>query len=390
MRIGFDISQTGTDKAGCGYFADGLIHELAEIDSTNQYVLYPLFGDAWCDPPLDEMTTHIERPGWGRGPVPKSAEAARDFWANTPDDFERQLGQVDLIHSNNFYCPTVLTRTKLVYTLYDLAFLDHPDLTTEQNRIHVFNGVFNAAVLADFIIAISHSTRDHFLRIFPHYPPEKIAVVYPASRFAPNSPPVQRPAAFDRLRPGQFWLTVGTIEPRKNHRRLLEAYALLKRRRPDTPPLVLAGAHGWLMEGFDKVAENLGIAHDVVILGYVEDRALQWLYENCMAFCYPSLFEGFGLPVLEAMTLGVPVVSSNASSLPEIVGDAAPLFDPGSAESIASAMADLQEHPQKRESIRQNVQKRALLFSWDTSARSVLDIYRRVVAQGLQPAASAK
>jgi glycosyltransferase involved in cell wall biosynthesis len=379
MRIGFDISQTGTDKAGCGYFADGLIRQLADIDSTNQYILYPLFGDAWCDPPLDQTTTHISRPGWGRGPVQKSAEAARDFWANPPEDFERQLGPVDLIHSNNFYCPPGLTHTKVVYTLYDLAFLDHPDLTTEQNRIHVFNGVFNAAVLADFIIAISRSTRDHFLRIFPHYPAERIAVVYPASRFQADAAPIERPSALDRLKPGRFWLSVGTIEPRKNHRRLLEAYALLKQRRPDTPPLVFAGAHGWLMEGFDKVAQNLGIAHDIVVLGYVEDRALRWLYQNCLAFCYPSLFEGFGLPVLEAMTLGAAVISSNASSLPEIVGDAAPLVDPDSADSIASAMADLQDNPEKREAIRGHLRQRASLFSWPSTARSVLDIYQQVV-----------
>ncbi len=380
MRIGYDISQTGADKAGCGYFADSLIRQLAELDSANQYILYPLFGDAWCDPPLDQTTIRLDRPGWGRGPVQRSAEAAREFWANPPDDFERQLGPVDLIHSNNFYCPTNLKRTKLVYTLYDLAFLDDPDFFTEQNRIHVFNGVFNAAVLADFIIAISRSTRDHFLRIFPHYPPERIAVVYPASRFSGGGAErIDRPAAFDRLTPGRFWLSVGTLEPRKNHRRLLEAYALLKRRHPGTPPLVLAGAHGWLMEGFDKVAENLGINHDIITVGYVEDRALRWLYQNCMALCYPSLFEGFGLPVLEAMTLGAPVIVSNASSLPEIVGDDAPLVDPSSAESIASAMAELQENPDRRETIRRRLQQRATLFSWRSTARGVLEIYQRVV-----------
>jgi glycosyltransferase involved in cell wall biosynthesis len=381
MRIGFDISQTGAQKAGCGYFADSLIRQLAEMDSTNQYVLYPLFGDAWCDPPLDQTTTHIDRPGWGRGPVQKSAEAAREFWANPPEDFERQLGPVDLIHSNNFYCPTELKRTKLVYTLYDLAFLDYPDLYTEQNRIHVFNGVFNAAVSADFIIAISRSTRDHFLRVFPHYPADRIGVVHPASRFLSDGAPVERPIALDRLKPGAFWLSVGTIEPRKNHRRLLEAYALLKRRIGHAPPLVFAGAQGWLMEGFDKVAENLGIGHDIILLGYVEDRSLRWLYQNCLGFCYPSLFEGFGLPVLEAMTLGAPVIASNVSSLPEIVGDAAPLVDPDSAESIAAAMGDLQEDPQKRETIRRYQQQRASLFSWRSAARGVLDIYQQVVAQ---------
>jgi glycosyltransferase involved in cell wall biosynthesis len=133
------------------------------------------------------------------------------------------------------------------------------------------------------------------------------------------------------------------------------------------------------MEGFDKVAENLGINHDIITVGYVEDRALRWLYQNCMALCYPSLFEGFGLPVLEAMTLGAPVIVSNASSLPEIVGDDAPLVDPSSAESIASAMAELQENPDRRETIRRRLQQRATLFSWRSTARGVLEIYQQVV-----------
>lgn len=378
MRIGFDISQTGLEKAGCGHYADSLIRQLADLDRVNPYILYPLFGDAYCDPPLDETTIHIERPGWERGPVQKSAEAAREFWSNPPEDFEKRLGEPDIVHSNNFFCPLALKRARLIYTLYDLAFLEYPDLTTEQNRVQVFNGVFNASMAADHIIAISQSTRDHFLRVFPHVDPERVTVIHPGSRFSADTPAVARPAALDHLQPDSFWLSVGTVEPRKNHRRLLEAYALLKRRLGQTPPLVLAGAKGWLMEGFDKVAENLGVLHDVIVPGYVDDIALQWLYQNCTAFCYPSLFEGFGLPVLEAMTLGAAVVASNVSSIPEIVGDTAPMVDPQSAESIYAAMADLQENPQRRGLMRERMRQRARQFSWAEAGRKVLEVYRRV------------
>jgi hypothetical protein len=145
LRIGFDISQTGELKAGCGYVADSLIRQLAEIDSVNEYILYPAFGDAFCDPVLGASTVQLERPHWRRGPLHKTTELARDFWNTPPDDFEEQLGRPDVIHSNNFYCPMPLAHARLVYTLYDLAFVDHPELTTERNRTHVFSGVFNPA-----------------------------------------------------------------------------------------------------------------------------------------------------------------------------------------------------------------------------------------------------
>ena len=379
MKIGFDISQTGRLKAGCGYFADSLIRHLAQVDSDNEYVLYPTFGDAYWDPEWPTATCQINQPNFTRGLGHRTYEAAQLFWSNAPTDVEAQLGNPDIIHANNFFCPPGLQKARLVYTLYDLGFLEHPEWTTEQNRIICFTGAFNASLRADCVIAISDYSRRHFLEIFPHYPSDRVVVIYPASRFSGRSEFAQ-PEGLPPVHPEQFWLNVGTLEPRKNHRRLLQAYARLKAHLGQTYPLVLAGGRGWLMDDFEKSLDSLDLRQDVILLGYVDDAALQWLYQNCFAFVYPSLFEGFGLPVLEAMGLGAAVITSNVSAIPEIVRSAGAMIDPTDEERIFRAMLQLIEQENWRTSLRQASLARATLFSWDRAARKVLDVYAQVLS----------
>jgi len=255
-----------------------------------------------------------------------------------------------------------------------------PEFTTEANRIACFDGVFRASLYADRIIAISAYSREHFLQTFPHYPSERITVVYPASRLVKRDD-LLRPRQLAQLQPDQFWLTVGTLEPRKNHRCLLQAYARLKVHLGKTYPLVLAGGKGWLMDDFERTVDELELRQDVILLGYVEDAALQWLYENCFAFVYPSLFEGFGLPVLEAMSVGAPVIASETTSLPEIVGGAGLLVDPLSETSLAAALLQLTQDTQIRRDFRQRALERAKLFSWTKSAKRVVDLYQETLTQ---------
>lgn len=378
MRIGFDVSQTGNIKAGCGYFADSLIRNLALIDHDNEYILYPTFGDFYFDSSMP-IFCQIPQANFRYGLRHYFLDKAQDFWRNPPVNYETQLGNPEIIHANNFFCPTKLKNAKLVYTLYDLGFVENPDWTTEQNRTGCFGGVFNASLYADFIIAISEYSRGYFLNVFPHYPEERIVVVYPASRF---SPPVNmpKPAPLDALHPEKFWLSVGTLEPRKNHRRLLQAYAMLKTKVGKTFPLVLAGNQGWLMEDFQDQIDSLGLYQDVILLGYVDDNTLQWLYQNCFAAIYPSLFEGFGLPVLEAMTLGALVITSNSTSIPEIAGSSAILIDPLQEEEIYEALFKLVSNKIYREALKQKALQQARKFSWSSSAAKILDLYQKVVS----------
>ncbi len=378
MRIGFDVSQTGDLKAGCGYFADSVIRHLAEIDKFNEYILYPTFGDFYWDSQWSQTTCHIKQPNFQRGLRHRRFEHAQRFWATPPVDLEAQLGNPDLIHANNFFCPTTLRKARLVYTLYDLGFVDHPEWTTEANRIGCFTGVFQASVYADLIVAISKYGRQHFLDIFPHYPADRIVVMSLASRFNnPTGSP--RPKTLPQLQPENFWLSVGTLEPRKNHERLLRAYARLKTKQKQVFPLVLAGSRGWLMDNFEQTIDLLGLRQEVILLGYVDETALQWLYENCFACVYPTLFEGFGLPVLEAMSLGAPVITSAVTSIPEIVEDAGILLNPLSEEDLFQALWQLCEDKQLRATLKEKSVRQAKKFNWATTAQTLLYCYEETL-----------
>ncbi len=204
MRIGFDISQTGKAKAGCGWLADSLIRHLAEIDTRNEYVLYPTFGDGYWDIVGPESTVHIDKSNFQRGLSHATMAEMREFWRNPPSDLETRLGEPDIVHANNFFCPRGLRQARLVYTLYDMMFLEHPESTTEANRNTCFTGVFNASLRADFIVAISQYSRNHFLSTFPHYPADRVHVVHRRFLFQPQCP---RPRKFQPcFCPGRFWL----------------------------------------------------------------------------------------------------------------------------------------------------------------------------------------
>lgn len=379
MKIGFDISQTGQNKAGCGYFADNLIKNLAMIDKNNEYLLYQTFGDHFWDE--NQFLSYIQKANFQIGLRHDSLGEAYRFWNDGLQCKEKHLGKINLIHCNNYFCPKEkLSNIKIVYTLYDLSFTNHPEYTTEANRLACFDGVLNASLNADYIFAISKSTKNHFLHTFPYYPEEKISVVYPASRYQDHSSiESKRTSSLSMLESGKFWLNVGTIEPRKNYLNLLNAYAKLKEKYPETFPLVFAGTKGWMSDNFELQLEQLKITNDVIVLGYVDESELLWLYQNCYCFLFPSFFEGFGLPVLEAMSVGAPVISSNTSSIPEIVADSGILFDPRDTDHLVTAMEHVFRNTSYRDELSSKAKLRAAEFSWQKAAEQVLSIYQRIV-----------
>lgn len=382
MRIAYDITQTGENKAGCGYFAYSLIRALAALDSDNEYLLLNSFGEFIWDRKASPAACGI----WQANFKPSLLRhiyygGVRRFWHTPPSNLDSALGNPDIVHSNNFFAPSGLRRAHLVFTLYDLSFVEDPEWSTESNRALCAEGVYHASLYADTILAISEYSRSHFLRVFPHYPSENVHVVYPASRYT-RSLNVERPKKLPRLvSEGKFWLCVGTLEPRKNHLGLLRAYARHKARFGKVLPLVHAGGPGWLMEDFKDQIRRLDLQNDVILLGYVDDMALQWLYQNCFAFLYPSFFEGFGLPVLEAMSLGAAVITSNVTSIPEIVGDAGILVDPRLDEQISNAMDELAGDENRLIALRQASLQRAAIFSWARAAQQTLDIYESEVTK---------
>jgi glycosyltransferase involved in cell wall biosynthesis len=178
--------------------------------------------------------------------------------------------------------------------------------------------------------------------------------------------------------PEQFVLFLGTLEPRKNIGRLIASYAALRERRGGgaTPKLVIAGGKGWFYENLFAEVSQRGLEDDVLFTGFVPSEELVWWYRSALMFVYPSLFEGFGLPVLEALACGTPVITSNASSLPEVAGDAALLVDPHDTESLVSAMQRLLNDSELRAALSEAGVRQARLFPWSRTAAGTAAVYR--------------
>lgn len=377
MHIGFDISQTGSGKAGCGYFAHALVQSMLELSPEHRYSLFPSFGDFYFDPLMPLLNPYSGR-DVHYGPRHLTRESARSFW--TGSEVERALHNPDIVHANNFWCPTQIASSRLIYTFYDMGFAVEPAWTTEANRTGCFDGVFRSSVAADWVVAISKASREHYLSVFPHFPEDRIRVIYPCSRFSDSASEGSCPKALEHIPAGGFWLNVGTIEPRKNQHRLAEAYARYLALGGAPMPLVLAGGKGWLMEDFQKHLSALGITTELIMTGYVSDDELVWLYRNCYANLYPSMFEGFGLPVLEGMQFGAATITSHSTSIPEVAGAAAILLDPEDTEGLAQAMLRVGSNRLERNELRVAAREQAAQFDWKHSAASLLQLYEEAVA----------
>ncbi|MEM8567466.1 MAG: glycosyltransferase family 1 protein [Bacteroidota bacterium] len=374
MKIGFDVSQTGNSKAGCGFYADTLVRHLIPQYSTDHFFLYPTFGNTYWDPNHHKSIGKLEFSNCYYPIRFKTREDSFNYWSSLKGLDEERIGSPDIIHANNFSSPR-LQKSKLVYTVYDLSFIDVPECTTEENRHLCFNGMFRASILADMVIAISHHTKKRFLDNFPHFPSERVVVAHLGNRLPVEG--VEEPvSSIPQSEP--FFLAVGTLEPRKNLRRLLQAYRRYLEQSEAPKSIVLAGANGWLETDLAEYIESLKLTNNVHILGYVSDATLRWLYRSCWAFIYPSIYEGFGLPVLEAMAAGAATIISNATSLPEIGGNAVLYVDPLDKESIAASLVKIDDET-CRHHLQSKCYQQAKNFAWSTTASVVYHAYEAAI-----------
>jgi glycosyltransferase involved in cell wall biosynthesis len=202
-------------------------------------------------------------------------------------------------------------------------------------------------------------------------------VIYPSSRFEDANRTGAKPKNLNVS--GPFWLSVGTIEPRKNQRMLAEAYRAYCESVADPLPLVFAGGKGWLMEDFAKQVTAQNARGKIIFTGRVSDDELIWLYRNCYANLYPSLFEGFGLPVLEGMQYGAATISSSSSSLPEVAGSSAILIDPLATEAWTTALVTLHGNSDMRSQLKAAALERAKMFDRRTTLKQVTELYEEAV-----------
>jgi glycosyltransferase involved in cell wall biosynthesis len=349
MVIGIDARAAAEVPAGRGRVVRELLRALAQgAGCQHSYVLYA--RERWGELPADD------RLRW-------SLIAAGDPWWHVRAARAANR-ECDVFLSSNSYLTVWFLRIPTVAIVYDMVAFEQ-GMGANRRSVAVERATISPAIRrAARLVAISEATREALLARFPRA--AERTVVAPLG----VSPQLASVDSEEGLPAAGFVLAVGTLEPRKNLPRLVAAYQRLDRALQEQHPLVVVGARGWQTGETLDAVRSLG--ERAVLLGYVSDGVLAELYRRCAVFCYPSLGEGFGLPVLEAMAAGAPVLTSDLSSLPEVGGDAVAYADPRDVGAIAAALDGLLRSPQRREALAQAGRQRARLFTWEAFATRTL------------------
>lgn len=367
MLIGFDVRLTSQRGGGIATYIRRLARDLPALDDEHDYVHFYRRGHA------ETLSSRARRV---------------QCWTPAHHRFERTaLGlellpwRLDLFHAPDFIPPRWGYR-RCVITVHDLGFLRWPDMLTADARRHYAGQIRAAVDRADAILADSRATADDLVALLAA-PAARIAVVHLGVDDAFRVlPPSDITATLTRLGLDRgYVLFVGTLEPRKNVDGLAQAYALLRQRVSDVPPLVLVGHRGWMFEATERRLRELGLEPHVRILSDLAAEDLPAVYNGAAVFALVSRWEGFGLPVLEAMACGVPCVISARGAMPEVAGGAALEVDPDAPEAIAEALARALTDSTVRRDLQQRGLARAREFPWSRTVAATRAEYRRVMAQ---------
>lgn len=366
MRIGIDISQI-VYQTGVSRYTVELVKHLLELDQDNQYFLFA--GSLRQKPTLRSFAQHLQKPR-PKTKITSLSPHLVDFFWNRLNIFSPDLWlpQLDVFHASNWAIPP--TRAKLITTIHDLTFLKypqaHPDYSVAVHKRHLKR----ASKKAQLIITDSQATKKDLIK--QGIKPDKIRVIYlaPAAVFKPvkDAKILKSIKAKYQLKKN-YLLSVGTLEPRKNLVRLIKAYSRLPFRLKSKFNLVIVGKFGW--------GETTKPVPGVKLLGFVPDEDLAVLYSAAKVMVYPSIYEGFGLPVLEAMACGCPVITSSISSLPELGGKAALYLNPLKTDEITQTIKTfLDLSPARRFQLVRTSLAQAKQFSWKKTAQQTLKVYQ--------------
>jgi glycosyltransferase involved in cell wall biosynthesis len=356
---------------GQGRVVLNLLRELSEWDSQSEYTLYSARPIGVTTAPMASLPPHVRLV---QLPVRKPQLTYLAWHTIRRPAIERWIGPQDVVHATSPNVVPARRAARLVLTVHDLVWWRFPEGLTAWGRFFHRTGLEIAAREATAIATDSEATRADVLeRMGSAIDPSKVHCIPLGTEIRVEADPARIAAAKLAFGiTGDYVLAIGTIEPRKNHRRLLEAFDALPTDIRDRTQLVVVGAPGWGLE-----RESLASTDRLVWTGYISDDDMRALLSGATAFAYPSLFEGFGLPILEAMACDVPVITSNTSSMPEVAGDAALLVDPESVPEITAALLRLLSDAGLRQSLVARGRVQRSRFSVRTMAERYRDLYER-------------
>ena len=391
MKIGIDISRYIDKSGGVGIYAANLMNFLLKLDSDNEYLGYTFFYDCFPDgwnsekeagifadyyrSPNIYTNFRINALKWQTGKLKK-------LWQKSSiEKHEAILGNPDVIHSTAYMVPELLN-AKLVVTIHDLSFLLFPDLHTEENRKLLMQNLIYVNSRPAMVICDSEQTKIDLIKFF-HVPEERIEVIYLGVDHIFSGPVVEenRQKVLEKYKIDglDYLLSVSSIEPRKNFERIINVFSeIIKKEEFSNMYLVCAGGAGWKNEKIYELVKKNKVEEKVKFLGFVDEKDLPSVYSGARLFLYPSLYEGFGLPVLEAMSSKVPVITSNISSLPEVAGDAAVMINPYNEKDIYNAVINVLNNENLRKQLVEEGTQRANLFTWESTAQKTLEVYCKV------------
>jgi glycosyltransferase involved in cell wall biosynthesis len=375
--IGFDYTPAFEQGGGIGRLVRDLAAALARLDTDTDYRLF-VSGAS-----LEQLPRPLA-PNFRWKPTPITPKWLARIWhrASLPLPIETFVGNVDLYHATDFVLPPTRAKTKTLLTVHDLSFVRVPDAASPSLKRYLDAVVPPSVKKAQHILADSQATKDDLINLYA-VKEEKVTVLL--SGISPRYTPVTSSQLVLTIRnkynidKAPYLFTIGTIQPRKNYSRCIRALKVLRDAGYDLA-LVIAGGKGWLEDEMYKTLDETKLHDSVHLIGFADDQDIAALYSGAEAVLFPSLYEGFGFPVLEGMACGTPVITSNISSLPEVAGDAAIMINPYEVEAIADAVKRILEDSTLRSSMIEKGFAQAAKFTWEKSAKQLLQIYANRLA----------
>jgi glycosyltransferase involved in cell wall biosynthesis len=369
MRILVDFTQIPVNKVGVGVYAYNTFRTLIKSNLNHEYFI--LIQDD--DPDFisfENDGTTILKVKSGLFRIFTLRILLEQFYI----PFLCIKNKIDILHSLHYSIPLFIWKTKRVVTFHDLTFYLYPEYHTKIKVLYFRLFIYLSTIFSDIVISVSKSTANDLLTKFPKSK-TKVRVIPLAVSDNAEFKTFNTEDVFNKYNINKkYILYVGTLEPRKNICSLLQAYKILLNKN-DEYLLVIAGRKGWFYESIFLKAKGLEIEDKVIFTGFISEIVKEILLSNCSIFVYPSFYEGFGLPVLEAMSKGIPTITSNISSMPEVVGDSAILIDPYNVNQLSDEMINLLNNENLRKELSIKSKLRASTYSWDQTARLTLEAY---------------